>query len=449
MFENLTSKFSQSFAGLRSRKLTESNVADAIREVRTALLEADVALEVVIPFVEAVRKKSIGQEFVAAVRPGEMFVKFVHDELVALMGTESASLDLDSSKKPAVILMAGLQGTGKTTTAVKLAKYLHEQQSLKVSTVSTDIYRPAAIEQLQILTDSSPAQFIASSVDSQPVSIATEAIASATNNQSDVLIVDTAGRLAVDDDMMAEIEALHSSLNPAETLFVVDAMTGQDAARTAQAFDKALELTGVVLTKVDGDARGGAALSVRAITNKPIKFLGTGEDLDGFELFHPDRIASRILGMGDILTLVEEAERKVDVEASERVAKRILRGAAFTYDDMREQIRQMSDMGGLSSVMARLPNMPNARIKDTDEESIQKLAIIIDSMTAKERAFPNLINIPSRKKRVAAGSGTRIQDVNMLIRKFKQMQKTTKRLGRKGRTNRMLADLERMIAESQ
>lgn len=449
MFENLTSKFNQSFARIRSRKLTESNVADAIRDVRSALLEADVALEVVIPFVEAVRKKSIGQEFVAAVRPGDMFVKFVHDELVSLMGTENADLDLGSSNKPAVILMAGLQGTGKTTTVVKLAKYLHEAQSMKVSTVSTDVYRPAAIEQLRILTDSSPAQFIESTTESRPVEIAAQAVVEAQNNQSDVLIVDTAGRLAIDEEMMAEIEALHANLVPAETLFVVDAMTGQDAAQTAKAFDKALALTGVVLTKVDGDARGGAALSVKAITGKPIKFLGTGEELDGFELFHPDRLASRILGMGDILSLVEEAERKVDVEATERVAKRMLRGAAFTYDDMREQIKQMAAMGGLSSVMARLPNIPNAKIKETNEDAIKKLAVIIDSMTAKERAFPNLVNMPSRKKRIASGSGTRVQDVNILIRKFKQMQKTTKRLGRLGRSNKMMADLERMIAENQ
>ncbi|MYD42576.1 MAG: signal recognition particle protein [Gammaproteobacteria bacterium] len=447
MFDNLTNKLSQTFAGLRSRKLTENNIADAIRTVRTALLEADVALEVVIPFVEAVRKQSLGREFVAAVRPGDMFVKFVHEELVALMGTDVAELDLETGKKPAVILMAGLQGTGKTTTAAKLAKYLKSERSLKVAVVSADVYRPAAIEQLRVLADSVEAHFIDADDDEQPQEIVARAVNVATQSEDDVLIVDTAGRLAIDDDMMAEISQLHARLAPAETLFVVDAMTGQDAAKTARTFDKALELTGVILTKVDGDARGGAALSVRAITQKPIKFLGVGEDVEGLELFHPDRIASRILGMGDILSLVEEAERKVDIDASKRVVKRMLRGAAFTFDDMREQIKQMNDMGGMTSVLARMPNMPNVKVKDTDEDAIKKHAIIIDSMTARERAYPNLLNIPSRKQRIAAGSGTRIQDVNFTIRKFKQMQKATKRLGRMGRSNKMLNQLEQIMAE--
>ncbi len=449
MFDNLTNKLTQTFSGIRTRKLTENNVAEAIREVRTALLEADVALEVVIPFVEAVRKKSVGREFVASVRPGDMFVKFVHDELVSLMGTEVSSLELRTSKKPAVILMAGLQGTGKTTTAAKLARYLRSEQGQKVATVSADVYRPAAIEQLRVLTESVEASFIETSVDEDPLEIVQNAVAQAQELESDTLIVDTAGRLAIDDEMMSEIQQLHDRLQPTETLFVVDAMTGQDAAKTARTFDRVLPLTGVVLTKADGDARGGAALSVRAITHKPIKFLGTGEGLDGLELFHPDRLASRILGMGDILGLVEEAEKKVDVEASERVVKRMLRGASFTFDDMREQIKQMTEMGGMSSVLSRLPNAPNVKVKETDDDVIRKHAIIIDSMTAKERAFPNLLNIPSRKKRVAAGSGTRIQDVNFTIRKFKQMQKATKRLSRMGRSSKMLAQLEQMMAENQ
>ena len=449
MFDNLTNKLTQTFSGIRTRKLTENNVAEAIREVRTALLEADVALEVVIPFVEAVRKKSVGREFVASVRPGDMFVKFVHDELVSLMGTEVSSLELRESKKPAVILMAGLQGTGKTTTVAKLARYLQNEQGLKVATVSADVYRPAAIEQLRVLTESAEAHFIETSADEQPLKIVKRAASIAQELEQDALIVDTAGRLAIDDEMMTEIQQLHESLQPTETLFVVDAMTGQDAAKTARAFDRVLPLTGVVLTKADGDARGGAALSVRAITHKPIKFLGTGEGLDGIELFHPDRLASRILGMGDILGLVEQAEKKVDVDASERVVKRMLRGASFTFDDMREQIKQMTDMGGMSSVLSRLPNAPNVKVKETDDTAIRKHAIIIDSMTAKERAFPNLLNIPSRKKRVAAGSGTRIQDVNFTIRKFKQMQKATKRLGRMGRSSKMLAQLEQMMAENK
>lgn len=449
MFDNLTNKLTQTFSGIRTRKLTENNVAEAIREVRTALLEADVALEVVIPFVEAVRKKSVGREFVASVRPGDMFVKFVHDELVALMGTEVSSLELRASKKPAVILMAGLQGTGKTTTVAKLARYLQNEQGQKVATVSADVYRPAAIEQLRILTESAEAHFVETSADEQPLKIVQNAVSIAQNLESDTLIVDTAGRLAIDDEMMAEIQQLHESLQPTETLFVVDAMTGQDAAKTARTFDRVLPLTGVVLTKADGDARGGAALSVRAITHKPIKFLGTGEGLDGLELFHPDRLASRILGMGDILGLVEEAEKKVDVEASERVVKRMLRGASFTFDDMREQIKQMTEMGGMASVLSRLPNAPNVKVKETDDDVIRKHAIIIDSMTAKERAFPNLLNIPSRKKRVAAGSGTQIQDVNFTIRKFKQMQKATKRLSRMGRSSKMLTQLEQMMAENK
>ncbi|MCE2407373.1 MAG: signal recognition particle protein [Pseudomonadales bacterium] len=448
MFDNLTNKLTQTFSGLRTRKLTENNVAEAIREVRTALLEADVALEVVIPFVEAVRRKSVGREFVASVRPGDMFVKFVHDELVSLMGTEASSLELRAAKKPAVILMAGLQGTGKTTTVAKLASYLQKEQNQKVATVSADVYRPAAIEQLRVLTETAQAHFIESSPDDQPLNIVQRAIVDAQDLECDALIVDTAGRLAIDEEMMAEIQLLHESLEPTETLFVVDAMTGQDAAKTAKTFDRALSLTGVVLTKADGDARGGAALSVRAITHKPVKFLGTGEGIDGLELFHPDRLASRILGMGDILGLVEEAEKKVDVEASGRVVKRMLRGASFTFDDMREQIKQMTEMGGMASVLSRLPNAPNVKVKETDDDAILKHAIIIDSMTTKERAFPNLLNIPSRKKRIAAGSGTRIQDVNFTIRKFKQMQKATRKLGRMGRSSKMLTQLEQMMAEN-
>ena len=448
MFDNLTNKLTQTFSGLRTRKLTENNVAEAIREVRTALLEADVALEVVIPFVEAVRRKSVGREFVASVRPGDMFVKFVHDELVSLMGTEASSLELRAAKKPAVILMAGLQGTGKTTTVAKLASYIQKEQNQKVATVSADVYRPAAIEQLRVLTETAQAHFIESSPDDQPLNIVQRAVVNAQDLECDALIVDTAGRLAIDEEMMAEIQLLHESLEPTETLFVVDAMTGQDAAKTAKTFDRALSLTGVVLTKADGDARGGAALSVRAITHKPIKFLGTGEGIDGLELFHPDRLASRILGMGDILGLVEEAEKKVDVEASGRVVKRMLRGASFTFDDMREQIKQMTEMGGMASVLSRLPNAPNVKVKETDDDAILKHAIIIDSMTTKERAFPNLLNIPSRKKRIAAGSGTRIQDVNFTIRKFKQMQKATRKLGRMGRSSKMLTQLEQMMAEN-
>ncbi len=448
MFDNLTNKFTQAFAGIRTRKLTESNVADAIREVRTALLEADVALEVVIPFVEAVRKKTVGQEFVASVRPGDMFVKFVHDELVSLMGTEATRLDLDKVSKPAIILVAGLQGTGKTTTVAKLAKFLYTTTQTKVMTASADVYRPAAIEQLRILSEAAHASFVTASSDEQPLQIVQRAIKVAETDGTDVLIVDTAGRLAIDDDMMAEIKALHDALKPAETLFVVDAMTGQDAARTARAFDNALSLSGIVLTKADGDARGGAALSVRSITRKPIKFLGTGEDLDGLELFHPKRLASRILGMGDIIGLVEEAERKVDIASTEKTLERLMRGATFTFDDLYAQAKQMEEMGGIESIVDKLPQAGQLKKNAISDATIQLHKVIIESMTPKERAFPNLVNIASRKKRIAAGSGTRVQDVNLMIRSLKRMQKSAKKMGRMSRSGKFSQQLDRLMDES-
>ena len=446
MFENLTNRLAGVFSGYRGKKLTEENITSAIREVRTALLEADVALEVVIRFVEAVKNKSVGRQFVASVRPGDMFIKFVHDELVAVMGTDASGLDLDTSKKPAVILMAGLQGTGKTTTVAKLAKYLSSEEGLKVSTVSADVYRPAAIEQLRVLSANVDVHFVEASESETPVQIVNRATELASEQSSDVLIVDTAGRLAVDEEMMAEIKELHEQLNPAETLFVVDAMTGQDAANTARAFNRTIELSGVVLTKSDGDARGGAALSVRAVTNKPIKFLGTGENIDGLERFHPERIASRILGMGDVLGLVEEAQKKVDIEQSEKVVKRIFSGATFNFEDMRAQLDQVSQMGGMAKLLDRMPNAPGMKIKAGDDEEMSKFLTIIDSMTAKERVFPNLLNVPSRKQRIAKGSGTRIQDVNLILRKLKQMQKATKRMSR-GKSRKAMAQLDQMMQD--
>ena len=448
MFDNLTNKLTQTFAGIRGRRLTETNIAGVVREVRDALLEADVALEVAIKFVEAVRQKAVGQEFVASVRPGDMFIKFVHEELVSLMGSESSGFDLSSTKRPVVILMAGLQGTGKTTTVAKLGKFLNTRQNLSVATVSTDVYRPAAIEQLAVLSETAGLNFVNASKDEAPTEIAKRALVETNQQGNDVLIVDTAGRLAVDSEMMDEISDLHGLINPAETLFVVDAMTGQDAAKTARAFNKVLPLTGVVLTKADGDARGGAALSVRTLTNKPIKFMGTGEDIDGLELFHPDRMASRILGMGDVLSLVEEAEQKVDTAKADRIVRRMLRGAAFTYDDMRDHIEQFTNMGGLANMADRLPiALPNQSDR-FDDESVIRQMVIIDSMTKRERALPNLVNVPSRKKRIAQGSGSTMQEMNLLIRRFKQMQKMSKQMSRLGKFKKMRAMLEQMQLEN-
>lgn len=429
MFDNLTNRLTGAFSSLRGRRLTEDNLTEVVGEVRDALLEADVALEVAIKFVEAVKQKSVGREFVAAVRPGDMFIKFVHEELVNLMGTESSGFDLSSEKRPATILMAGLQGTGKTTTAVKLGHYLRTRESLNVATVSADVYRPAAIEQLSVLSQTAGIDFIEASTDESPKEIVKRAQKEANQRGSDVLIVDTAGRLAIDDDMMEEISSLHKQLDPVETLFVVDAMTGQDAAKTARSFNKVLPLTGVVLTKADGDARGGAALSVRALTQKPIKFLGTGEDIEALELFHPDRMASRILGMGDVLSLVEEAEQKVDTEKAQKMVRKLLRGSSFNFNDMLDQINQLEDMGGMAKMLDRLPSMPNANLGKLDGESFAKHLVVINSMTSRERVFPNLVNVPSRKKRIAQGSGTTLKDVNGTIRQFKQMQKQLKRMG--------------------
>ena len=448
MFDNLTNKLSGAFAGFRGKKLTEDNITVAIREVRTALLDADVAMETVIKFIEAVKQKALGQEFVAAVRPGDMLIKFVHEELVALMGSESAGLTLKDASKPAVILMAGLQGTGKTTTVAKLAKYLAERDEMSVATVSTDVYRPAAIEQLRVLVDALPADFVDSNPTESPLDIVDRALKRAKERETDVLLVDTAGRLTLDDELMAEIKSLSDRLEPVETLFVLDAMTGQDAARTAARFDKLLPLTGVVLTKADGDTRGGAVLSVRAVTNKPIKFLGTGEEVDGLELFHPERMASRILGMGDVLGLVEAAERKLDVQRADRMVKKIMRGSAFTFDDMRDQIDQLTDMGGMSALLERLPNMSQARLNQADDSVMKKHTVIIDSMTPRERAFPNLLNVASRKQRIARGSGTSIQDVNLTLRKFKQMQKMSKKMGRVSKSRRMMEQMGRVLQQN-
>ena len=446
MFESLSDRLSQSLKQISGKaRLTDDNVADALRDVRMALLEADVALSVVKEFTEQVRSKAVGQAVSSALNPGEAFIKIVHDELVHIMGDTNDALNL-ATKPPAVILMAGLQGAGKTTTVAKLARLLKEREKKKVSVVSADVYRPAAIAQLETLAGDVGAAFIQSSADEQPIDIVQRAIKEADRQLADVLIVDTAGRLAVDEEMMAEIQSLHQAVKPIETLFVVDAMTGQDAANTAKAFNDALPLTGVVLAKTDGDARGGAALSVRSITGKPIKFLGVGEKTDALEPFYPDRLASRILGMGDVLSLIEEAERKVDKDKAQRLAKKMQTGQKFDLEDFRDQLQQMDNMGGVAGMLDKLPGMgqiPAAAKAQVNDSQFKRMGVIIDSMTLKERRFPDLIN-GSRKKRIANGSGTQIADVNRLLKQHKQMQKMMKKVSRKGGMQRMMRGMQGM-----
>ena len=446
MFENLADRLGQTLRGLSGKaRLSEENVSAAMRDVRMALLEADVALPVVKSFTDKVKTRALGQVVSAALNPGEAFVKIVHEELVDVMGQANDALNL-ATTPPAVILMAGLQGAGKTTTVAKLALYLKEREKKKVAVVSADVYRPAAIEQLATLAAEVGAHCIASSTDEQPLAIAERAVAEAKTQFADVLIVDTAGRLAIDDAMMAEIRALQAALQPIETLFVVDAMTGQDAANTAKAFNDALNLTGVVLAKADGDARGGAALSVRAITGKPIKFIAMGETTDALEPFHPDRLASRILGMGDVLSLIEEAERKVDKKKAQRLAKKISRGKKFDLEDFRDQLQQMASMGGVTSMLDKMPGMnqlpPGAKAQ-VDDAQFTRMAVIIDSMTRHERRFPDVIN-GSRKQRIAKGSGTQVPDINRLLKQHKQMQKMMKKVTKKGGMQRMMRGLQGM-----
>lgn len=439
MFDNLTERLGQSLKSIRGQaRLSEENIKEAMREVRMALLEADVALPVVREFTDRVKERAQGQEVIKSLTPGQALVKVVQDELVAVMGEANETLNL-AATPPAVIMMAGLQGAGKTTTVAKLSKFLSESEKKKVMVVSADIYRPAAIDQLQTLAKEVGAEFFPSDTSQNPIDIVQAAIGEAKTRFMDVLIVDTAGRLHVDDEMMGEISQLHQATNPVETLFVVDSMTGQDAANTAKAFNEQLPLTGVILTKIDGDARGGAALSIRQITGKPIKFLGIGEKTDALEPFYPDRIASRILGMGDILSLVEEAEKKVDKEKAEKLAKKIKKGKGFDLEDFRDQLLQMNSMGGVGAMMEKMPGMGNipeaVKSKSADKE-MDKLVAIINSMTPQERRFPAVIN-GSRKRRVAAGSGLQIQDVNRLLKQHKQMQKMMKKVSKGGMKNMM------------
>ena len=445
MFESLTDRLSRTLKNLRGQgRLTEDNIRDSLREVRMALLEADVALPVVRDFIDAVRDKAMGQEVISSLSPGQALIKVVNDELVAIMGESQATIDLQR-KPPVIVLMAGLQGAGKTTTVAKLARRLREVDKKSVMVTSADVYRPAAIEQLRTLAQEVGADFHSSSSDQQPVAIAREAVAAANRAGADVLIVDTAGRLAIDEQMMGEIRAIHDAIDPAETLFVVDSMTGQDAANTAKAFNDTLPLSGVVLTKTDGDARGGAALSVRHITGKPIKFIGSGEKTDALEAFHPDRIASRILGMGDILSLVEQAQEKVDHVKAERLARKVKKGKGFDLEDLRDQFTQMENMGGLGSLVDKLPGMGSgvsqAMQNPAHTKQMKRMVAIIDSMTPLERRKPEVIN-GSRKRRVAQGSGTQIQDVNRLLKQHKQMQRMMKKMGSKGGMANMMRGMK-------
>jgi signal recognition particle subunit SRP54 len=439
MFEQLSDRLRSTMKRVRGQaRLTEENISEALREVRIALLEADVALAVAKDFIKQVRQRAIGEDVAASLSPGQQLIKIVNQELVTMMGEANDALDL-SQRPPAVVMMAGLQGAGKTTTVAKLAKRLMEKEGKKVMVVSADVYRPAAIEQLKILSESVGCQFHPSEPSQSPVEIVTGALQAARNNVVDVLMVDTAGRLHVDAELMSEIQQLHKAVDPVETLFVADSMTGQDAINSAKAFGEALPLTGIVLTKTDGDARGGAALSIRQVTGKPIKFLGIGEKLDGLEPFHPDRVASRILGMGDVLTLIEEAEDKVDVNKADQLARKLKSGKGFDLDDYSEQIQQMNNMGGLDNLMQKLPGMdriPQQMMGGMGGELNKNIAII-SSMTAKEKSFPAILK-GSRKRRIAMGSGTQVQDVNRLLKQFTQMQKMMKKMGKKGGMAKMM-----------
>jgi len=442
MFDSLSERLGNRLKTLRGQgRLTESNIKDSLREVRMALLEADVALPVVREFIDHVKERALGEDVMLSLTPGQALIKIVNDELVKVMGEANEELDL-SVRPPAVILMAGLQGSGKTTSVAKLSRWLKERKKKSVLVASADVYRPAAIDQLKTLAGEVSAEFFPSDPSQDPVDIASAALDHGRKQAVDVVIIDTAGRLAIDEEMMAEIKRLHTAIEPVETLFVVDSMTGQDAANTAKAFNEALPLTGVILTKTDGDARGGAALSIRQITGKPIKFLGVGEKTTALEAFHPDRLASRILGMGDMLSFIEEAQQTVDHKEAEKLAKKVSKGKGFDLEDFRLQLQQMQSMGGIGSLMDKMPGMGNmkAATQNIDESQFKRQEAIISSMTMKERKFPAIIK-GSRKRRIAAGSGTQVQDVNRLIKQFTQMQKMMKKMS-KGGMGKMMRGLK-------
>ncbi len=445
MFDNLTSRFSGVIKTLRGEaRLTESNIQEALREVRMALLEADVALPVIKEFIARVKEKAVGQEVMSSLSPGQALVGVVHQELIAIMGGEKVDINL-VTVPPAVILMAGLQGAGKTTSSGKLAKWLMEQKKKKVLLVSCDIYRPAAIHQLELLAKQTGADFFPVQTGQQPGEIATAALDFARRHHHDVMIMDTAGRLAIDEAMMREIGELNTLLKPIEILFVVDAMQGQDAVNTAKAFAEVLPLTGIILTKLDGDSRGGAALSVRHITGKPIKFAGVGEKLTGLEPFHPDRMASRILGMGDVLGLIEEAQRGVDQNEAEKLAKKMKSGKSFDLNDFKMQFQQMRNMGGMSAMMDKLPAQLSKAAQNVkmDDKVIGRTEGIINAMTSQERTKPDILKA-SRKRRIAAGAGVTVQEVNRLLAQFEQTQKMMKMMSKGGMT-KMMRGLKSML----
>ena len=442
MFDNLSQRLQQTIKRIRGQgRLTEDNMRETLREVRIALLEADVAVAVVKPLLDRIRERAAGQEVMTSLTPGQALVKVVYDELVALMGGANDAINI-AARPPAVILLAGLQGAGKTTTAAKLARRMRERDGKSVLLASADVYRPAAIDQLRKLSQSVGVEFFESTPQEKPVDIARAAVEAGRKRVIDVVFIDTAGRLHVDDEMMQEIRAIHAAINPIETLFVVDSMAGQDAVNAAQAFNTALPLTGVILTKADGDARGGAALSVRHVTGKPIKFLGVGEAPDALEPFHPERIASRILGMGDVLTLVEDAHRTADLGKAEELAQKLRKGKGFDLEDFRDQLLQMERMGGVAGLVDKLPGMnqlPAEALSQANDVQMKRLVAIINSMTPTERRDPDVIR-GSRKRRIANGSGTQVQDVNRLLKQFDQMQRMMKQL-RKGGLQRMLSGL--------
>ena len=435
MFETLSTRFAAALSAISPKSsLTEDNIKKVVKDIRVGLLEADVALSVIDEFISKVKSRAIGRKVSKELSASQEFLKIVKEELTDLMGGESTNLDL-ASQPPVVVLVAGLQGVGKTTTVGKLAALLKEREKKSVLVASTDVQRPAAIEQLELLASQGKVDFFPSNQAQSPLEIARLSLIQAKTQFKDVLIIDTAGRLSVDQGMMQELKDIHSVLNPKETLFVVDALTGQDAALTAKAFDNELALTGLILSKIDSDSRGGAALSAKAVTGKPIKFIANGESLDSIEHFHAERIASRILGMGDVLSLIEEVERKVDPKKASRIASKFKKGNKFDLEDFKEQIQQMNNLGGLGKMLEKLPI--SGLMKEGAQEKIERnkfgqMIVIIDSMTPKERHFPDKIN-GSRKRRIASGSGTTVQDISRLLKQFKQMQKMTKKLGNRGR----------------
>lgn len=430
MFENLSDRLNNTLRKVTGKaRLNFDNIQETLKEVRKALLEADVALPVVKEFINQVRKRALGQEVSRALNPGQQFLKIVETELTHIMGESNAQLNL-AAKPPAVVLMAGLQGAGKTTSVAKLARFLMQKEKKKVLVVSADVYRPAAIQQLETLAEEVGAEFFPSTAEQNPIDIAKNAIAQAKKLQADVVIVDTAGRLHIDETLMGEIQGLHKAVDPVETLFVIDAMIGQDAVNTAKAFNEALPLTGVILTKTDGDARGGAALSVRHVTGKPIKFLGVGEKTDALEAFHPERMASRILGMGDVMSLIEEAEQKLDKAKAEKLVKKVKKGQSFDLNDLKDQLQQMQNMGGMEAVLGKLPGMGNVSEmmdKANAGKQFKRMEALINSMTPAERSNPDILN-GSRKRRISAGSGLELQDLNRLLKQHKQMGKMMKKL---------------------